>query len=158
MKQFLSTKTYTHAEGLSCCFRQWRATASHCHFLHGYALQVKMVFTAPELDARGWVANFGGLKPVKAWLQKMFDHTTVVAVDDPLLETFEELNAIGLIQLRVLPAVGCERFAEYIFDEVTRLIRTLEDIPASVSLVSVEVREHESNSAICKRKDVVDAE
>ena len=33
-----STKTYGHEEGLSCCFRQWRATHSHCRLLHGYAL------------------------------------------------------------------------------------------------------------------------
>jgi len=57
---FRSTKTYNHNEGLSCCFRQWRAD-SHCKLLHGYALAFKFVFATRELDARNWCYDFGGL-------------------------------------------------------------------------------------------------
>ncbi len=31
---YRSTKSYDHSEGLSCCFRQWRATHSHCSLVH----------------------------------------------------------------------------------------------------------------------------
>lgn len=48
---YRSTKTYGHEIGLSAAFRQWRAE-SHCRFVHGYALAVKFVFEAGELDAR----------------------------------------------------------------------------------------------------------
>ena len=48
---YKSTKTHGHAIGLSAAFRQWRAD-SHCKYLHGYALAVKFVFEAGELDAR----------------------------------------------------------------------------------------------------------
>mgnify|MGYP001588063145 CR=1 FL=1 len=48
---YKSTKTYGHAIGLSAAFRQWRAD-SHCKYLHGYALAVKFVFEAGELDSR----------------------------------------------------------------------------------------------------------
>ncbi len=41
---YRSTKMYDHNEGLSCCFRQWRATDSHCRLIHGYALAFKFVF------------------------------------------------------------------------------------------------------------------
>ena len=41
-----STKTYGHEEGLSCCFRQWRATHSHCRLLHGYALSFRLTFAS----------------------------------------------------------------------------------------------------------------
>ncbi|HEX2555077.1 MAG TPA: hypothetical protein VHL98_15360, partial [Microvirga sp.] len=46
---YRSTKVYDHNEGLSCCFRQWRATHSHCRLLHGYALAFKFVFATHEL-------------------------------------------------------------------------------------------------------------
>lgn len=145
LKEFLSTKTYVHAGGLSCCFRQWRAQ-SHCNQLHGYALQVKLTFR-DTLDERNWVQDFGGLKDVKEWLTHMFDHTTLVAVDDPQRSLLEQLDAAGVADVRIVAAVGCERFAELIFDQVLHMGFT--------SLIEVEVREHESNSAICRAKDLI---
>ena len=58
---YRSTKTYDHNEGLSCCFRQWRAD-SHCKLLHGYALAFKFVFATRALDARNCCYDFGGLR------------------------------------------------------------------------------------------------
>ena len=46
----------------------------------------------------------------------MFDHTTVIAEDDPTFRTyFRTMDREGIIQLRVIPATGAEKFAEYIF-------------------------------------------
>jgi 6-pyruvoyltetrahydropterin/6-carboxytetrahydropterin synthase len=146
---FRSTKTYDHNEGLSCCFRQWRADHSHCRLLHGYALAFRFVFAAHELDKNNWCLDFGGLKGLRAWLHEMFDHTTVVARDDPHLETFEALARDDLIDLRVLPAVGCEATAMFVFDYVDRYIN--DQTQGRVWLESVEVREHGGNSAIYER-------
>ena len=66
---------------------------SHCKLLHGYALAFKFVFATRELDARNWCYDFGGLKPVRAWLHETFDHTTLVAEDDPERPAFEALRA-----------------------------------------------------------------
>jgi 6-pyruvoyltetrahydropterin/6-carboxytetrahydropterin synthase len=74
---YRSTKTYDHSEGLSCCFRQWRAP-SHCRLVHGYALAFKFVFATDRLDERHWCFDFGGLKPIRAWLHDTFDHTMIV--------------------------------------------------------------------------------
>lgn len=148
MSKWVSTKTYAHSEGLSCAFRQWRAT-SHCNLIHGYALQVEIVFEADELDERNWVQDFGGLKQVKQWLHDNFDHTLCVAEDDPMLEEFQRLVAMGLADVRVLPSVGCEKFSEYIFRHVDDFVAD-----ASMSRVrvrSVEVREHGGNSARFER-------
>lgn len=142
---FLSTKTYTHEVGLSCCFRQWKAD-SHCHFLHGYALKISFEFKAFEFDKNGWVMNFGGLKPIKAWLEEMFDHKTVVALDDPEYGTFCELQAKGLIQLCVVEHTGCEAFAAMIYQHVAAWLKDTEG--ARVILTRVEVSEHGGNSAI----------
>lgn len=144
---FFSTKTYTHAEGLSCCFRQWRATQSHCRFLHGYALQVEIKFAAETLDARRWVVDFGGMKPVKAFLQDTLDHKTLVAADDPELAQFRQMSDAGLIDLRVVPDVGCESFALLIHEFVTSWLETYEP-GHRVSVASVEVREHGGNAAL----------
>lgn len=143
---YRSTKTYDHSEGLSCCFRQWRASHSHCRLLHGYALAFKFTFACSELDERNWCFDFGGLKPVKAWLHGMFDHTLVVAQDDPALPQFEELANGGLVELRVLPAVGCEATAAFVFEHVSRFVA--EQTQGRVWLEAVEVREHGGNSAI----------
>lgn len=144
---FRSTKTYDHNEGLSCCFRQWRATGSHCRLLHGYALAFRFSFACSQLDERNWCLDFGGLKPVRAWLHDMFDHTVIMAIDDPALGHFQALELQGLIALRVLPAVGCEATAHFVFDYLARFVA--EQTSGRVWLEAVEVREHGGNSAIC---------
>jgi 6-pyruvoyltetrahydropterin/6-carboxytetrahydropterin synthase len=143
---YRSTKTYGHSEGLSCCFRQWRATHSHCSLLHGYALSFAFVFATYELDERNWCFDFGGLKEIKAWLHHMFDHTTLVASDDPHRAAFESLRHAGLAELRVLPAVGCEAVAKITFDHVADYVA--KNTGRRVWLESVEVREHSGNSAL----------
>ena len=140
-----STKTYGHEEGLSCCFRQWRATHSHCRLLHGYALSFRLTFASGELDERHWCFDFGGLKPIKAWLHQMFDHTLLVAADDTEVPEFRRLAERGLADLRVLPAVGCEAVARRAFEHISRFVEA--QTGGRVWLDEVEVREHSGNSA-----------
>ena len=142
---FRSTKSYDHSEGLSCCFRQWRAT-SHCNLIHGYALAFKFVFATDRLDERNWCFDFGGLKPVRAWLHDTFDHTMLVAEDDPERGSLEMLEEKGLVAIRVLPSVGCESTAKYVFEHVAQYVEGETD--GRVWLESVEVREHGGNSAV----------
>lgn len=154
MKQMYQvTKTYGHNLGLSACFRQWRAT-SHCRFLHGYALQVELVFEAPRLNKNNWVIDFGSLKPVKKWLEETFDHKTLVAEDDPEYINFQMMHSQGLIDMITVEKTGCEAFAEMIRDKVEGLLEQLaldEELQGGTSngvyLKSVEVREHGANSA-----------
>ena len=148
MGKWVSTKTYAHSEGLSCAFRQWRAT-SHCNLIHGYALQVEIIFEADTLDARNWVQDFGGLKPVKQWLHDNFDHTLCVAADDPKLNELQKLADAGLADIRILPSVGCEKFAEYICNYVHGTVS--QESEGRVRVRSVEVREHGGNSARFER-------
>ena len=66
--------------------------------------------------------------------------------DDPHKDKFEKLSRHGIIQLRVVPATGAERFAQYIFDKVNPFIE--EETEGRVKVVKVEFREHGKNSAI----------
>ena len=145
---YRSTKSYDHSEGLSCCFRQWRAR-SHCRLVHGYALAFKFVFATDRLDEHNWCFDFGALKPIRAWLHETFDHTMIVAEDDPRLSHFQALAEEGLMDLRILPAVGCEATAKYVFDHVSRYVD--QETGGRVWLESVETREHGGNSAIYAR-------
>lgn len=142
----LSTKTYGHELGFSCAFRQHKAE-SHCRLVHGYSLGFKFIFSAEELDVRNWVVDFGGLKPLKQLLENTFDHTTIVAEDDPELEWFQEAHARGIMRLVVVPAAGCEKFAEMIY-EVTEQWLMDAGFGPRCKLVSVEVKEHGANSAL----------
>jgi 6-pyruvoyltetrahydropterin/6-carboxytetrahydropterin synthase len=56
MGKFQSTKVF---DGFSTVFRQWKAEGTHCKFLHGYGVSLKVWFEG-ELDERNWVWDFGG--------------------------------------------------------------------------------------------------
>lgn len=164
---YYSTKTYGNDRGLSCTFRQWKATHSHCSLLHGYSIGIKLIFKSDTLDDRNWVMDFGGLKAFKVWSEHMFDHTLIIAEDDPHLEYFEKMDEItggyedmGLVDLRIVPAVGCEGFAKLCYDAMSGILDNLKKenegrypVGESVKLVSVEVFEHDANSAIYEGDD-----
>lgn len=143
---YRSTKTYGAEVGLSCAFRQWRAT-SHCAQLHGYALGFRFVFEAVALDHRNWVVDFGGLAKLKQALQANFDHVTAVAADDPDISHFQHLSALGIICMRVMENVGCESFARLGFDLAEHILLHEGQSPRC-RVVSCEVFEHGANSAI----------
>jgi len=189
MAKYLSTKTYGNDRGLSCCFRQWRSRHSHCSTLHGYSIGIKLVFESETLDDRNWVMDFGGLKAFKEWSEHMFDHTLVVAEDDPHLVFFRHMSNIGdppvsgtgriesqvphergaLCDLRVVEAVGCEKFSELAYCVMKDILETYQrgeawqlkndkgvvlktfecryPVGRGVRLRSVEVFEHGANSA-----------
>ncbi len=101
--------------------------------------------------------DFGGLKEFKAWADYMFDHTLVIAKDDPHLEVFKQLNEIkggfndsGVCNLRIVEGVGCEMFAKMCYDKMADLLASGEmryPINPTVRIKSVEVFEHAGNSA-----------
>lgn len=162
MANYLSTKTYGTDRGLSCCFRQWRAMHSHCSLLHGYSIGIKLIFECETLDDKNWVMDFGGLGQFKSWTEYMFDHTLIIAKDDPHLEMFRQMAAMGkqdqggVCDLRIVDAVGCEKFAELAFNQMNSILDTLKQFPDQgrypinpmLKLKSVEVFEHAGNSAV----------
>ena len=141
-------------DGFSTCFRQWRANTTHCQYLHGYDVEFEVTFEG-ELDYRNWVWDFGGMKRAKnliegkqpkTWMEYMFDHTVVVAEDDPDMQNFVDMDARGIIQLRVIPAVGAEKFAEYLYHKLNDFVQTETD--GRVKVVKVKFMENHKNSAI----------
>jgi 6-pyruvoyltetrahydropterin/6-carboxytetrahydropterin synthase len=150
MKTFKSSKLY---DGFSTVFRQWRAEGTHCRFLHGYAISFRVDFEG-DLDEKNWVMDFGmakrangnidGMNP-KQWFDWLLDHTTIIAEDDPYLDQFLQMAEDGIIQLRILPYTGAERFAEYLFQKINEFVQ--EETHYRVRVAKVEVFENGRNSA-----------
>lgn len=183
MAKYFSTKTYGNDRGLSCCFRQWRSTHSHCSLLHGYSIGIRLIFESETLDDRNWVMDFGGLKAFKEWSEWQFDHTLIVANDDPHLPFFKQMSNLVTINgsndtessvpnkrgavcdLRIVEAVGCEKFAELAYRTMSEILEAYKQgrswthpdgrlfearypVGSTVRLKSAEVFEHAGNSAI----------
>jgi len=154
---FQSTKIF---DGFSCCFRQWKATTTHCRFLHGYGISFKVTFKG-KLDDRNWVWDFGGMKRAKtlidgmqpkAWMDHMFDHTVIIADDDPELNSFLLMDEAKVIQVRIVSATGAEKFAEFIFHKLNNFVK--DETNERVQVRSVEFMEHGKNTAIYSEKYV----
>ena len=150
MGKFQSSKVF---DGFSTVFRQWRAETTHCKFVHGYGVSFKVYFEG-ELDERNWVWDFGGMKRAKTqidgmspkeWMDYMFDHTLICAEDDPALPHLRKLEFENIVQLRVIPATGAEKFAEYIYNKLNEFVQT--ETEGRVKVTKVKFAEHGKNAA-----------
>lgn len=145
--KYTSTKEFVDA--FPCAYRQWKAD-SHCNLIHGYAFSMKFYFGTNDLDVRNWVADYGGLKELKEVLQSQFDHTTLVAEDDPELSWYKEGAEHGVMKLTILPKLGCEGLADMLYKYVNGVY--IPDMwgPGEANRLwcyRVEVRETQSNMA-----------
>jgi 6-pyruvoyltetrahydropterin/6-carboxytetrahydropterin synthase len=150
MGKFQSSKVF---DGFSTVFRQWKAKTTHCQYVHGYGVSFKVYFEG-ELDDRNWVWDFGGMKRAKtlidgrqpkAWMSYMFDHTMIMAEDDPMLPAFQQMDSAGVAQVRIIPATGAESFAKYIFDKLNEFVKTETD--NRVKVIKVKFMEQDKNAA-----------
>ena len=150
MGKFQSSKVF---DGFSTVFRQWKATDTHCRFVHGYGISFKVYFEG-ELDERNWVWDFGGMKRAKTlidgkspkeYFNYMFDHTMIIAEDDPEVKAFQQMDAAGVAQVRIIPATGAEKFAEFIFNKVNAFVK--EETNNRVRVTKVKFMEHGKNAA-----------
>ena len=150
MGKYQSSKIF---DGFSTVFRQWKAETTHCKFIHGYGISFKVYFEG-ELDERNWVWDFGGMKRAKTqidgkspkeWMDYMFDHTLIIAEDDPYLKAFEQMSEAGVAQIRIIPAMGAEKFAEYIYNKLNDFVKT--ETQNRVKVTKVKFMEHGKNAA-----------
>jgi 6-pyruvoyltetrahydropterin/6-carboxytetrahydropterin synthase len=118
--------------------------------IHGYSFSMKFFFGTNNLDVRNWCADYGGLKELKEILQDQFDHTLLVAQDDPELELYKELQYRKMAKLTILPKLGCEGLADQLYKFVNGVfIPDYWGVSEAERLwcFRVEVRETQSNMA-----------
>ena len=143
---YVSTKSYGPEAGYSICYRQHKAD-SHCRFLHGYALGFDFEFEAEELDVRNWVCDFGGFSTLKDFLNEHFDHTLLVAQDDPRLEEIKALQIYGLAKVREVEKTGCEGLASFLYWWIQEVWLPTNGYGDRVHCRKVHVHETPGNSA-----------
>ena len=144
--KFVSTKTYNQIGPVA--YRQWKSD-SHCNLIHGYALSFYFEFEADTLDARNWVMDYGCLKPLKQSLEDWFDHTCLVATDDPEYNTFKALHEKRLIKMVEVEKTGCEGIAQFLYDYVNEIFIPSygADVSERIWCRTVGVRETDANFA-----------
>ncbi len=147
MAKWISTKTYRQIGPVA--YRQWRAD-SHCNLIHGYALSFHFEFETDDLDARNWVMDFGGLRPLKDKLEEWFDHTLLVAEDDPQREELLRLGRLGLAKITEVERTGCEGLADFLYRYINGVfLPDYGKVEADrIWCCKVEVRETDSNMAM----------
>ena len=151
MSAYTSSKQF---ELGSTAFRQWKADHSHCRFIHGYQLKTELTFGCNTLDDKNWCVDFGGLDNLKQTLRNHFDHTVVIAGDDPELATFQDLDSKGIIQLRIMGhGVGVEKFAEYVFKTADTFVEEASE--GRCFVVKAKVTEHEDNYASYTKEEAL---
>jgi len=155
MGRYISTKLF---ENYSVAIRQYKAAHSHCQLLHGYALKFKVWFASNEpleenqLDDMNWIVDYGGFKdkPVgnglKAWMDHMWDHTTLIQKDDPYADVFEQLGQMGLAKVHLLEKMGAESNAKLVFDHFNEVLSKTD--AGRCKVIKVECFENDNNSSI----------
>lgn len=143
--KYRSTKSYKQIAPVA--YRQWRAD-SHCNQVHGYALSFHLEFESETLDVRNWCIDFGGLRDLKGKLEEWFDHTLLVAVDDPHAADLRKLGELGIAKITEVEKTGCEGIAEFLYEYINTIY--LKDIGEidRVWCTKVEVRETDNNMAM----------
>jgi len=145
MAKYISTKTYNQIGPVA--YRQWRAD-SHCNLIHGYALSFHLEFECDTLDARNWCMDFGGLKPLKGLLEDWFDHTLLVAQDDPMREHLLELGKLKLAKITEVEKTGCEGIADFLYEYINTIFLPNYGEKERVWCSKVQVRETDANMAM----------
>lgn len=136
MKKFKSPK-------LSACFRQWRADGTHCRFIHAYKIWFELEFDQ-DIDYIFKVYPEFRMY-LNDWFISSFNYKTFASENDPELDTLKFLDQNKIISLVTLPEVGCERFSEFVLDEVNVIIKKFD---LDFKCILVETWEHEKNSGV----------
>jgi len=143
--RYVSTKTYKQLGPVA--YRQWRAE-SHCNVIHGYALSFHFEFESDTLDVRNWVMDFGGLRPLKDLLEDWFDHTLLVALDDPHYDDLKKLGELGVAKITEVEKTGCEGLATWLYEYINTIFLVSYGEADRIWCCKVEVRETDSNMAM----------
>ena len=94
--------------------------------------------------------DFGGLKPLKENLEDWFDHTLLVAEDDPKKDELIKLGELGLAKITMVEKTGCEGIADFLYQYINEIFLPSygKSEAERIWCCKVEVRETDSNMAM----------
>ena len=109
-------------DNLPCCHRSWAKQGKRA-FLHGCERTFDIEFACADTEpGTGLVLNNNSLKEVRKALRYQFDHTTLIAEDDPERDLFELLADRGVIDMRIMDTTGMEGSVAWVFDTAERIV------------------------------------
>ena len=87
-------------------------TESACQNLHGHSAKIEVELFTTKLDDNDMVIDFTKLKPIQDWLDKNFDHATILNEED-----YDMINALNSVInknkcLKPLYLLPCDPTAE----------------------------------------------
>ena len=132
-----------HFKDYPCSHRQWKHKG-HCRYVHGYSRSFTFCFASNELDENGFVVDFSSLRPLEEKLREHFDHTLLVAINDPHKDEIKSLDKNKIARIVEVPEISCEKFAEMTFKFIDNHFNVND---YNVKVLSVEVSEHPGNTA-----------
>ncbi len=116
----------------------------HCALIHGHNWTITLTFACREVDANGFVVDFGKLGYLKDWINKHLDHACLFNEDDTakdqLLADYGEL-----LKPYILPNCSCEGLAHHLYGKFNPMVR--EATEGRAWIVAVEIEEDSKNSA-----------
>jgi 6-pyruvoyltetrahydropterin/6-carboxytetrahydropterin synthase len=92
--------------------------------------------------------DFGGLRPLKENLEEWFDHTLLLALDDPQFEEIKKLGELGLAKITEVEKTGCEGIADFLYKYVNGVFLPSYGEKDRVWCCTVQVRETDNNMAM----------
>jgi len=131
----LAEKTF---DDLTCAFRHWRGD-HRLASVHGYALAITLrVRTTRNEAGTAGLVDFSKFGPIKQLLQNQFDHTLIVANDDPEAATFVEFAERTGTRVRLMPSVALDGIAAWVIEHCDSAVTELDPF---LQLVGVRVQE-----------------
>ena len=93
---------------------------------------------------------FRSLRPLKEKLEEWFDHTLLVATDDPEIEWFREAQKRGIAKITEVEKTGCEGIADFLYEYINTILLPQYGVEEAKRIwcCKVEVRETDSNMAM----------
>jgi len=122
----------------------------HCRLVHGHNWGFDITIACDILDENGFVLDVGKMKCVKARLEELFDHTLLINYDDPMVEHFKSMDRQGLYNLVLVPNCGMEGLAQFVQQDVQKLLEDTFGTERGLQVTEVVCLEDSKNIATYK--------
>ncbi len=109
-----------------------------CINYHGHMWRVIITLHGHELDEKDMLIDFNELKPLKKWIDKYLDHTTIIWENDPMLTFFKKNNQRYFITKK---SPTSEHIGEIILDKAIELFDN-----QRIKVKYIEVKESNTSS------------
>lgn len=110
--------------------------AGRCKLVHGHGWTFRVTFGADELDAHGFVVDFGGLRCFADWIDDHLDHGILLSPDDAqgraMVDAAPELFKVCWVKI-----ASCEGLAAKLMEVFSELLRETQGDRAWIERIDV---------------------